>query len=171
MNKLVFYFHGLNSNINSEKVQKLKQHFTKVYCFPIDIDYQLAYQELTTAIDNVLLDGMFEDIGVVFVGTSLGGFWAGHLANLYDCKAILINPVFDPKTALNNLGVDQELCNEYPDLKPKRKHHVFISVNDEVLTFPEECLTKYQNVYKYTNSDHRFSGPEFNDVIALIERI
>jgi uncharacterized protein len=38
--------------------------------------------------------------GLSFVGSSLGGFYATHLAEMHGAKAILVNPVIDPEHSL-----------------------------------------------------------------------
>lgn len=53
---------------------------------------------------------------IVFIGTSLGGFWANYFAHKYDTKCVLVNPSISPSVNMaKRVGVD---CTNYATGEP-----------------------------------------------------
>lgn len=174
MRKLVVYFHGYNSGPNSSKVQKLRRALpdVEVRSFDIDIDPSISMRSLMYNIDMMLLDNLVSCTRIVFVGTSLGAWYAGTLATLYGCDAVLINPSLHPANSLKKRGVDRHICDEYSSLHLNKKHHFFVSLADEVLDFSKEhMLLSMPRTRLYKEGSHRFDGPEFQDVIDCVRGI
>ena len=89
---------------------------------------------------------------VCFVGSSLGGFYATHLAEKHDARAVLINPAIDPDTGLESyLGRQQNLYTgesweltrehlaEWASLRVARitpsRYLLLVETGDEVLDY------------------------------------
>lgn len=167
---LVFYFHGYGSNPASDKVERLKQSFENVYAFRIDIDPSLSLPFLEEEIDNVLLDHMNNcKMKVVFVGTSLGAWYASELGARYGIHTVCINPAFDPATSLRKYLVAQDICDRYTKMEFSKFNKYFIGTEDEVIDYTpvmdqlEECGATF------VPANHRFNGPEFDLVIDHIK--
>ncbi len=172
MKKLIIYFHGFNSSPQTDKVARLKQAFPDdyVYAFSINIDPDIATIELQKAIDFTLLDHLNEDIKVIFVGTSLGAWWANKMGFLYHCPVMLINPCEDPTNSLQKYDVDKSILNKFSPVEyHPEKDYYFIARQDEIITHPINW--SWPNLYVYNSSKvrHQFNGPEFNDVIKVIK--
>ena len=175
MKKVIVYFHGYGSSPNSDKVTRLRQEKNwETYAFPINIDPVVAFEQLSGNIDMILADNPHdEDILLVFVGTSLGAWWASKMAKVYTCHAVLINPSIDPETSLLKYDVEPVICQKYHMLAPYHGNKYFFAENDEVI--PNEEFRNYlidaeYNVTVTPNTDHRFGGEAFEGVIKYINQ-
>jgi predicted esterase YcpF (UPF0227 family) len=91
----IIYFHGLGSTGTSDKSQALKDAFGAENVltpdYPVDPDKTISQIErLVTPLKRE---------GLVFVGTSLGGFWANYFGQRFQSKCVLVNPLLDPGVA------------------------------------------------------------------------
>jgi uncharacterized protein len=99
MRPLLLYIHGFSSSGQSEKAVAvgdiLKQSFPDVdYLSPSLPNYPgEAYYAIKQIIDSELAKGR-ETIGMI--GSSLGGFMATMMGEVYNLKAVLINPAVMP---------------------------------------------------------------------------
>lgn len=170
----IVYFHGYGSTPNTDKVNILRQMLNaKVFAFPIDIDRDVAEQQLTYDIDMSLMNDIHADDQVLFVGTSLGGWWASEMAALYKVPAIVINPSCDPSLGLKKYGVSEDLCAKYTPIKLAKINTYFIAEHDEVIdntVLIEKLLIDGYNVFVDPDGDHRFNGLPFVRVVEFIKR-
>lgn len=172
MKKVVFYFHGYASSPKTDKVDKLRDAGFVVYAFPIDIDPKSSIPSLYHNIDFALCNHIDEDIDVVFVGTSLGGYYAAKLAKIYDTKSVIVNPSIEPSVSLAKYGVDPEIMARYDKMNFSDRAKYFIAEEDEVLDFSmyKDEFAKVNCTY-VPNCGHRFNGPEFDLVIDAVKNI
>lgn len=174
MKKMIVYFHGFGSSPNTDKVSRLKAAFPDdyIYAFPIDIDPEIAEKELTRNINNALVEHLNEAIVLFFIGTSLGGWWASSLGYDYQCTTILINPSPQPQDTLTRYGISQDICEKYSDIVySPQKDYYFFAKHDEVIEPRYDLSWPNLFIYDQTSVGHRFNGPEFDDVIALINSL
>lgn len=172
-NFLIFYFHGYNSSPNSDKVEKIRSVFENTYAFSIDPDPTVSIPNLIKQIECVLLDDKFmnkDDLNIVFIGTSLGAWYASTLGHMFNVKSILINPCYDPTKTLKLLGgIPDDVCEKYTTLAFGDRSKVYISTNDEVIDYTSiQNTLETLDVTYVKNSNHRFNGPEFDDVLLDI---
>ena len=170
---LIFYFHGYNSSPNTNKVGRLKSIFPDTYAFDINPDPDVSLKYLEDQIDITLLDEKYmhhPNLQVIFIGTSLGAWYAAELADNYNVKAILINPCYDPQNSLVKYNLDRKICNKYPPIKWLNDAIYYIAKDDEVIDFrPVRSILDQLNTHWIDNSNHWFSGPEFDNVIEDIK--
>jgi len=95
----VFYIHGFNSSLNSKSFVYLKNELLE----PIS-----GIEHTSRAIDSYnLISKYLKNVSDIksthslFIGSSLGGFWANYFAAVYKQPAILINPSFKPSVTLS----------------------------------------------------------------------
>lgn len=174
MTLLVVYFHGFGSDKNSSKVELLRTGLPKarIYSFDIDIDPDIAHRNLEENINSLLLDDMHAPDEVIFVGTSLGAWWASKMSSLYGIQAILVNPSCNPRTSLRKYNVPENICAKYDDIELSRNNVYFVAANDEVICNDAtmKLLTEMQaEFYVDQCADHRFGAPYFRQVINYIE--
>jgi predicted esterase YcpF (UPF0227 family) len=172
MKKVIVYCHGYGSNTKSGKVQQLKDAGFETYCFKADMDPDIACESLCDNIDLMLLDYLHQDIELIFVGTSLGGWMASKLAAAYDCRAVIINPSYDPELSLEKYGISEEIRNKYAKLTISKKFHYFFAEKDEVLDH-SEFLADIVSLCSYdmvADADHRFNE-HFHLVIDYLKSI
>lgn len=175
MRNFVVYFHGYGSKANGEKVQRLRAALptSEVYSFDYDLDPRISLKDLGDKIDSHLLDDLYhEPFKMVFVGTSLGAWYASYFAKKYGCKSILINPCYDPGTMLKKYGLADDVLAAYTPMDWSVNADYFISVYDEVIDF-SDCLHGVLMNGKtnfFYETDHRFNGEEFDDVITAVKR-
>ncbi len=95
MIKTILYFHGFASSSDSDKAKIIKKHISKVSkkikVFTPDLSNE--FKEANSQIQK-LIDENKEDF--VFMGSSLGGYYANFYGNIYNSKVILINPAIPP---------------------------------------------------------------------------
>lgn len=169
MKNVIFYFHGYNSSPQSDKVQRLKAA-GDVYAFDINVDPRISIPFLERELISALAGHIHEDVKIIFVGTSLGGWYAAKLGQAFGVdQIILINPAIDPKVSLPVLGVSAEIADQYDRLIFSENQNVFIGLQDELLDF--SGVDFYPATVEYMEGDHRFNGPEFDKVVeSLIEK-
>lgn len=161
MNRLIVYFHGFGSNSKTPKVAALTAAFPNdtVVAFDIDIDtnISLGSYDLTNKIDDALIAELHSIKEVIFVGTSLGAWYAGTLARIYDVRCILINPSFNPAETLKKYNISADIREGYIPLDPAGlKAEYFFALHDEVID-NSLMIPKLKNVTIVKNADHRFN--------------
>jgi predicted esterase YcpF (UPF0227 family) len=171
MEKIIIYCHGYGSNANSSKLQQLKNAGFEAYCFNANINPIQALEDLTNEIDMILVENFNRNVELVFVGTSLGGWMASKLSEIYSAKSIIINPSINPKLSLLKYGVSSEICNLYNSMKFSKKAKYFFAENDEIIDnveTREKLINEEYDVTVVPNSDHRFDK-NFNLIIECLD--
>ena len=177
MKKFIVYFHGYNSSPETEKVKILKEAFPDdyVYCFQANVDPEIAQKTIEEKIDSALLDHMHENLQVIFIGTSLGGWLAAKFGNVYEVKTILINPVYDPKDSLKKYGVSEEFRNKYDNLTIYSNYTFFFANDDDVIDHSQLLIKlkqKNMGYFLHNGPKHQYVEPHFtNNVIAFVKDI
>jgi predicted esterase YcpF (UPF0227 family) len=174
MEQIVIYFHGFGSSPATEKVSKMRAAGLNAYAFPIDVDPRKSMPALIENINDLLVDYVNHRIDIdqiIFVGTSLGAWYAERLARLYGVTAYLINPSYNPAESLGNYGVSENITDSYAKFGtfkfvPTNKH--YISTKDEVVDHIKFSRELDDVQTKYFSADHRFNGPEFDYLIQDI---
>ena len=173
MGKLIIYCHGYGSNAKSSKLEQLKNAGFEAYCFDADINPVKAFESLTEEIDMVLIDKLHHrDFELIFIGTSLGGWTASKLAELYSAKSIIINPSINPKTSLLKYGVSEEICNLYEPINWSKNAKYYFAENDEIIDSTETRKNLINDGFDVTvvpNSDHRFDK-QFELIIEYLKK-
>ena len=168
---VIIYFHGFNSSPNTLKVERLRRRFPndEVYAFDIPIDPDISIDKLMSDIDSVLLDKLHIGINLVFVGTSLGAWYAEYMSRLYDASRYLINPSYNPSVSLLKYGVGLVIASKYDDMYLFMNAHYYIGTKDEVIDY-SPILNKLPHSTKYLEADHAFNGDEFDVVMEDIDK-
>ena len=168
------YLHGFNSayDPNSGKVQALS-----LLGDVQGVTYNTfgTYEEI---IDEISAQVSVSD-DLVFVGTSLGGFWAAEMGRRFGVPSVIINPCTDPRTMLQKyVGVVEtnyingnvntltsESVNSYPRSGITRagiyRSLVLLDMGDEVIDsfqtqkdlqdFPMACWEGGSHRFEHTN--------------------
>ena len=91
---MLIYIHGFNSSPASSKAQLLKAKFEAL---GRGAEFSASALPHSPAQAAVLLDALMAwHPGAALVGSSLGGYYATHLAERLGLKAVLLNPVVRP---------------------------------------------------------------------------
>ena len=177
----VIYLHGLNSSPGSVKARALGNAIAALpepqrprYFVPQlshrPAEAMRAVRAWIAARDTTLL---------TLVGSSLGGYYATYLAELYDVKAVLINPAVRPYENLvpylglqRNLYTDEEYeltrehLAELEALKVTRitraeRYLLLVQTGDEVLDW-REAVAFYAGAWQSVQGggDHAFQNFE-----------
>lgn len=100
----IVYLHGFGSQGMSAKSDQLKVRFGEHQVEAPDLPQDPT--KVKHIIDQIVVKN--RSWPLIFVGTSLGGFYARWAANHYDCPAVLVNPSVHPsKTLYQYLGVNR----------------------------------------------------------------
>ncbi len=157
----VLYIHGFNSSPQSMKAENTRKYFAENYpeinfnCPQIASSPNAAIAQLESII------ALTPSATWLFMGSSLGGYFATFLAEKYQAKAVLINPAVKPFELLKDyLG---EQINPYTaecyqvkeqhivELKileqeniSKNNYLVMLQTGDEVLDY-QQAVEKYRH--------------------------
>jgi len=166
--KTVFYFHGYGPSPTTDKVSVLKEHFGKVFAFPIDVDPDVSIPFLEKEIDDALVSNINSENKIVFIGTSLGAWYAGRMACLYGVDCVLINPAYSLDALKVDLPISDEIKAKYEQLgfAHPSSAKFFVATNDEVIDFSG---FNQKNTTYVENADHRFNGEPFEKVIQYVK--
>ena len=95
MSNTILYFHGFKSSSDSGKAQELKKFIenktsqTKIIIPDLKDDFKEAHKQIEGLIEK-------NSPNILYMGSSLGGYYALYFAQLYKTKSILINPAIPP---------------------------------------------------------------------------
>ena len=116
---MLVYLHGFNSSPASHKAQLMKSYLegrglAHLYACPALPD---TPREAIRAIEAVVEEKSAgrDSRALMFIGSSLGGFYATYLAEKLACRAALINPAVTPHLGLEAyLGMQKNLHTGAP---------------------------------------------------------
>lgn len=101
MSRSLLYIHGFASSAHSFKVQVLRRHFPEVYAPSLSHIPALAVETLEEFIRAL-------PVAPLLLGSSLGGYYALYLSQQFDLPAVLINPVVQLTSPLDQvLGMNR----------------------------------------------------------------
>ena len=95
MSNTILYFHGFKSSSDSGKAQEFKKFIenktsqTKIIIPDLADDFKEANKQIEDLISK-------NAPNILFMGSSLGGYYALYFAQLYKSKSVLINPAIAP---------------------------------------------------------------------------
>ena len=95
MSKTILYFHGFASSSNSNKAKVLKKYISTNYknaeiIIPdLDNNFKIAVSQILKLIESAKHP-------IVFMGSSLGGYYASYFSTKLKTKSVLINPAIPP---------------------------------------------------------------------------
>jgi hypothetical protein len=181
---MLVYLHGFNSSPASHKAQVLKTHLESrgeghLFACPALPD---TPREAIRAIEGSIAGR--DPRGVTFLGSSLGGFYATHIAEKLGCRAALINPAIRPHVGLEaylgmqknlHTGVPYELTRAHLDgwrdlaverIDPER-YLLLLETGDEVLDW-REAARKYEGARTVIRDGGDHSLQSFPEHIARI---
>ncbi|MEG5265425.1 YqiA/YcfP family alpha/beta fold hydrolase [Pseudomonas sp. JDS28PS106] len=171
----LLYIHGLNSSARSMKARQLTAVMNS-----LGLGEQLRVPELHHHPRQALrqLDEAVAALGrPLLVGSSLGGYYATHLAHRHGLKAVLINPAVNPHQLFDGfLGTQQNLYTgerwelthdhiqalvelEVPAPRDPERIRVWLQTGDETLDyrraerFYRDCALDIQ-----AGGDHSYQG-------------
>ena len=167
MKKLIVYFHGYQAGFSSTKAKRLEAiENSKIFAFRANEDQKIAIKEVSDQITDMLCDYLNVPCQLIFVGSSLGGWLAATLAKKFGCDCILINPCYSPSKLLT--FAPKEMSEKYGDMPLLQNAKYWFSDVDEVIPNAEFRKTLNPANVHIRTADHRFNGPEFDDVINMI---
>ncbi len=101
MTRPLLYIHGFASSAHSVKAQMLRRHFAKVCTPSLSHIPTLAVETLEEFIHAL-------PTAPLLLGSSLGGYYALYLSQRFDLPAVLVNPVVQLHTPLEQvLGMNR----------------------------------------------------------------
>ena len=178
MVKTILYFHGFASSSDSDKAKLIKNHISeiskdiKIFTPDLSNNFQEANNQIIELIKNNEKD-------IVFMGSSLGGYYANFFADINNAKAILINPAIPPLKGFEeylgeneNYSTGEKFNVSKEDIKflrslvvkefgNQKKLLVLLESGDEVLNYAE--TVKY---FKGSNIDITFGGSHSYESMA-----
>ena len=152
---MIVYLHGFNSSPQSHKAQVMGRFMEER-----GLGDAFACPALPTLASDAIREiEKLVSAGTCFVGSSLGGFYATHLAEKHAARAVLINPAIDPHVGLRaylgpqrnlHTGEPYELTEAHlsewqklyvPRITPPR-YLLIVETGDEVLDY-REAVKRY----------------------------
>lgn len=190
---MIVYLHGFASTGTSPKVDALRERFGNDQVVSPDLPFNPT--EVFRTVNDILYDFIrTRSVGekLVFVGTSLGAFYANFFGALYDAPVVLVNPSAYPSETLkarlgpnkNYVTGDEFLVSmaHLEDLDQMRKYvdsnysgrlvNLFLAKDDDVIPYevPLEAF-KFPAYVKVTeDGGHRFSK-HWDMVVDRVEEI
>ncbi|MGV8916410.1 MAG: YqiA/YcfP family alpha/beta fold hydrolase [Pseudomonas sp.] len=171
----LLYIHGLNSSPLSKKASQLSALMGTLGLGP-QLRVPALHHHPRQAIAQ--LEAAISELGrPLLVGSSLGGYYATHLAERHGLKAVLINPAVNPHRLFDGyVGTQQNLYSgesweltldhiqalaelEVPAPQDPKRFQVWLQTADETLdyrsaqTFYRACALRIQ-----AGGDHSFQG-------------
>ena len=174
----IYYFHGFGSGENSRTASALKEVYPQLVTLKYDTyDHDKAQQQFAK-----YFEGKRFDHTDLFIGTSLGGYWANRFCSQYGVQAILINPCLNPNEVLakydgQKVGYDgvQTVYHHKPNYVDA-KHRVyprvvFIGENDKILDskYAVRKLKNHSKIVYLPNEGHQLK--DLTPVIDMIPKV
>ncbi|TBU88032.1 YqiA/YcfP family alpha/beta fold hydrolase [Phytopseudomonas dryadis] len=175
MTPSILYIHGLNSSPASSKASQLSAAMTR-----IGLSDRLRVPALHHHPRQAIaqLEALIAELGrPVLVGSSLGGYYATHLAERHGLKALLINPAVRPHQLFDGylgpqrnhysdetweLTADHVAALAELDVAPPRdpaRYQVWLQTADETLDYRRaQAYYRHCALRIQAGGDHGFQG-------------
>lgn len=181
----IIYLHGFASVGKGPKYDALcaalPEHEVLAPDLPIDPDEVI--KKVKDLVRNVT------QYPLLFVGTSLGGFWANYFAHVFDTPCVLVNPSMNPSIGMKcRIGkrfenyitgepiyISEEILNRFAELEEEEKIlrngyliNLFVAEDDDVLPYKEtlKLVPYHASCIVTSDGGHRF---EKNWPLVLIK--
>ncbi|MDA7747513.1 esterase [Gammaproteobacteria bacterium] len=161
MTKTILYFHGFKSSSKSSKAQSLKNFIaknaknTKIIIPDLDDNFQNAHNQIE---ELIRLSGS----NIVFMGSSLGGYYASYFSQKLKKKAVLINPAVRPlKDFEVHLGENENYSSGNKFNISSKEISFIRTLSYKKLPIPNDLLILLESgdeILKYNKSASYFSG-------------
>ncbi|MBD3789344.1 MAG: hypothetical protein IE885_03070 [Campylobacterales bacterium] len=178
MKPKILYLHGFGSCGVSTKSTYLKNYFGPNTVTAPDLPSEPL--EAIALIKELLESGTYE----LLIGSSLGGYYAAYMAEMYSLKAVLLNPSTEPWITLaDHVGWQKRFCDGqlfefkkiYLDqlktlqVNPQKGCYlVLLHSEDEILDYRiAKAYYADQRVIVEYGGNHRFENIE--DYISMID--
>jgi uncharacterized protein len=182
----IIYLHGFASSGVSPKVDALKARFPDqcIAAPNLPVEPEAAIAAIRTLVHDLYRKG---EQKFLFIGTSLGGFYAWYSSALYDSPAILVNPAISPGTSLERaLGKNRNFATgEEFEWKPEylqqlrtmgewvksnydpRLVHVAVAMDDAIL----DAKATIDHFNGSEIDQHETGGHRFDDIEKVFPAI
>ena len=188
----VIYLHGFASVGNSEKSKRLVERFgaENVIAPDLPMDPDAAIDAITDAITDRLDHA--NPLPLIFVGTSLGGFYAQYMADIHSAPSVLVNPAVNPAKSLEPMlgkntnfttGKTFTLSEEHLDklsalqgimktFPYQKQIELFLAKDDAVLDYRDALasIQKPNSVTVFEDGGHRFEA-HWDEAMDKIEEL
>lgn len=177
---MIIYLHGFNSSGNSRTVKELRKHLPFKILAPSypSNDPDKAIQIIEEHIRGYCSSEDMENL--MFIGSSMGGYFAQYLGRKYSAKVVLINPALKlTDVLLKFIGInenfnthDKYLLTE-EDIQKFEKYNVSSYVHsfgtvvlldeDDDVVDPNIAIEAYKDkahIVVYPKGSHRFEHVE-----------
>lgn len=101
----VIHLHGFGSSGTSDKARMLISAFSSFHVFSPDLPIDPS--AVIELVDEYVKD--YGEEGIMFVGTSLGGFYSHYFAQKYKVPCVIVNPCTKPSLALGGAVGKQQI--------------------------------------------------------------
>lgn len=179
---MIIYLHGFNSGGRSHKAGWLRAQLAPAVLFAPDYEPHRAHdavRDLRKFINRLRRENP-QDPRLMLIGSSLGGFWARHLAGEFGASMVLINPSVHPYDTLaghtgrfRNEATGGETVLTAADLAALRDYRVepcdprvptlvLLDAGDELLNYriAEAAFRGCGRTLVYPGGSHRFDHLE-----------
>lgn len=183
----IFYLHGLGSTGTSDKSAALIKAFgTKNVIAP---DLPLDPEQTISLVTALVTADKKEKF--IFVGTSLGGFWANYFGQMFQSECVIVNPMLIPGDAFVSrigtivtnytTGEKTEITTEIVKSFKSAQTEVmspnldlitmFLAADDDVIDY-RTTLEQLPGVDTYITEDggHRYET-HWDNVVALTQML
>jgi uncharacterized protein len=172
----IVYLHGVGGGSFGKKAASLVKHFgadnVSAPSLPIDP------VQTEAIVDKIVKETT--SFPLVFVGVSLGGFWANYFAQKWDAPCVIVNPSTNPSVSLKRYNVPQDVLDGYNHYETVRTQNdsngslvnLFVAKNDPILPYAGILKTYEHTAFTAVLPDggHRFDK-NWNLVIDRIAEI
>lgn len=185
---MIIFFHGFASVGVSPKSDALRAAFGEDQVISPDLpsDPVAVIELITKLVHNAPKDKL------VFVGTSLGGFYALYCSQLFDVPCVIVNPSIHPSITMNaRLGINKNLATGaefeitredvmmFDHMEKVIAHdsngaliNMFLAEDDDLLDYriAEKEIPFTKRLFKFPDGGHRFES-NWNSVIDCVRDV
>lgn len=177
MSGTIIYMHGFASVGNSPKSQALRAAFPNSTVHSPDLPIDPT--KIIAVISKIVHEAT--EFPIVFVGTSLGGFWANYFAHKFDAPCVLVNPSTVPvDTMTSRIGTDiknfstnepivitDQIVAQYAELQAEASElhngalvHMFLAMDDCLLDYRTALvnLPYFKTIVVTADGGHRYDA-------------
>ena len=189
MSKSILYLHGFASSSNSNKAKDLKKYISRNYknteiIIPdLNNNFKLAVSQIHELINSAKHP-------IVFMGSSLGGYYASYFSTKLKTKSVLINPAIPPLKDFEmylgeneNYSTGEKFIITPEDIKYIRKMsykkyantentYVLLESGDEVLNYKETAKyysSSYLDIIYGGSHSYESLDEKLKNIVNFIE--